>query len=79
MPLQLMLLHVLIHGKRQKMSRVKAEKQLKTFLFFIVLTFDKTTSLPTHVKDQFVSCLKFTLDSEAWWDKRPESGLSQAI
>ena len=48
-----MLLHVLIHGKRQKMSRVKAEKQLKTFLFFIVLTFDKTTSLPTHVKDQF--------------------------
>ena len=25
MPLQLMLLHVLIHGKRQKMSRVKAE------------------------------------------------------
>ena len=53
MPLQLTLLHVLIHGKRQKMSRVKAEKQLKTFPFFIVLTFDKTTTLHMHTKDQF--------------------------
>ena len=49
------------------MRRVKAEKRF--YSVFIVLTFDKTTTLPTHAKNQF-GHLKFILESEAWCDKK---------
>ena len=49
-------------------TKDESSKNWKTSLVFIVLAFDKTTTLPTHAKDQS-GYLEFILDSEGWCEK----------